>query len=111
MSAARDADLKLLKSILDLAADEDFDLYHPIAPHATLQAFRQMRRELHLERYEELTAKQRRWAAGIWARLNGEEAPPEYENLISSGKAPRGKEVPTPAILQNLPKKPPRKAT
>jgi hypothetical protein len=32
---------------------------------------------------------------------------PTYENLVSSGKVPLGKPVPTPTVLQNLPKKPP----
>lgn len=32
---------------------------------------------------------------------------PTYENLVSSGKVPLGKPVPTPQVLQNLPKKPP----
>jgi hypothetical protein len=30
-----------------------------------------------------------------------------YQNLMSSGKAPRGREVPTPAVLLNKPLKPP----
>lgn len=32
---------------------------------------------------------------------------PEYLNLASSGKLCRGREVPTPKVLQNLPKEPP----
>jgi len=57
-----------------------------------------------------LTKKQRQW---IEAALRGEkfEPEPEYENLVSSGRVPRGREVPTPAILQNLPKKPPPRRT
>ena len=34
---------------------------------------------------------------------------PKYENLVSSGQVPRGKEVPTPEILKNLPLKPPKR--
>jgi hypothetical protein len=53
-----------------------------------------------------LTKKQRAWAEAV---LEGRryEPTPEYENLVSSGKVPRGNEVPTPLALQNLPKKPP----
>ncbi len=34
---------------------------------------------------------------------------PQYLNLVSMGKVKRGKEVPTPSVLQNLPKRPPGK--
>lgn len=55
-----------------------------------------------------LTPRQRAWAA---ATLRGDRYVPEeeYENLVSSGKVKRGKEVPTIALLDpsNLPKKPP----
>jgi hypothetical protein len=53
-----------------------------------------------------LSKKQRDWARAI---LNGEkyEPPEEYLNLVSTGKVPIGKPVPTPKVLQNLPKKPP----
>jgi len=47
-----------------------------------------------------LTEKQRSWVKGVLDE-------PEYENLVSSGKVPRGKDIPTPAVLQNLPKRPP----
>lgn len=47
-----------------------------------------------------LTDKQRTWAENIC----GVET---YENLVSSGKVPRGKEVPTPAVLLIKPLKPP----
>lgn len=57
-----------------------------------------------------LTAKQRAWAAGVIAG-HYVEPEPEYENLISSGRAPRGREVETPALLrrENLPLRPPRR--
>lgn len=51
-----------------------------------------------------LSEKQRSWLTGTYERICGV---PQYENLVSSGKAPRGREVPTPPVLQNLPKKPP----
>jgi hypothetical protein len=48
----------------------------------------------------ELTEKQRAWVCNVLDE-------PEYENAWSAGTVPRGREVPTPAVLQNLPKKPP----
>jgi hypothetical protein len=48
-----------------------------------------------------LTKKQRDWVTSML------DEPGEYENLISSGKAPRGREVPTPAVLQTRPLRPP----
>lgn len=49
-----------------------------------------------------LSAKQRQFAMTVLGE-------PDYENLVSSGKAPRGREVETPDVLKphNLPKKPP----
>jgi hypothetical protein len=60
-----------------------------------------------LERYgRPLTDKQR---AFVQAALKGEKynAEPEYENTWSAGKVPEGRKVATPAVLQNLPKRPP----
>lgn len=59
-----------------------------------------------LDRGYPLSDKQRAWVRGVYERLFDV---PQYENLISSGKAPRGREVPTPSVLQNLPKKPPHR--
>lgn len=69
------------------------------AKHVPYKVFTDM-----LARGFALSDKQRQWVKGVHARLFDE---PEYENLISSGKAPRGREVPTPKVLQNLPMKPP----
>jgi hypothetical protein len=55
-----------------------------------------------------LSDKQRAWVGAIYEQLFDE---PQYLNLASSGKLCRGREVPTPAVLQNLPKKPPRRRT
>jgi hypothetical protein len=46
-----------------------------------------------------LTSKQRAWAEEVARRITP----------IRASEAPRGAEVPTPAVLQNLPKKPPRR--
>lgn len=55
--------------------------------------------------FPRLTDKQRAWAKGLLERYAG--GPSTYENLWSSGKVPRGKDVPTPEVLRNLPLKPP----
>ncbi len=53
-----------------------------------------------------LSDDQRSWVKSVYERLFDK---PVYENLVSSGRAPRGREVPDPPVLQreNLPKKPP----
>lgn len=51
-----------------------------------------------------LSPKQSEWVGSIYERLFDT---PKYENLVSSGRVPRGREVPTPPVLQNLPKRPP----
>ena len=53
-------------------------------------------------RFKMLTAKQYAWVIRELEHLE-----PSYENLFSSGKVPRGAEVPTPKALQFLPKRPP----
>jgi len=52
----------------------------------------------------DLTDKQIAWIRGVHEKLFDV---PHYENLVSSGRVPRGKEVPTPPVLQSLPKRPP----
>lgn len=59
-----------------------------------------------LERGRPLTDKQRAWAERL-AGISPNEPAPTYENLVSSGRVPRGAEVATPLVLQNLPLKPP----
>ena len=49
-----------------------------------------------------LSPKQRAWVQRVHERLV-----PQYENLVSSGRVPRGKEVPTPEVLKVLPLRPP----
>jgi hypothetical protein len=48
-----------------------------------------------------LSTKQRRWALDVLERVTP----------ISASDVPRGKEVLTPAVLKNLPKKPPGRST
>ena len=102
----RDDDLKLLNELLDHHADE--------LTHVEVEAFASMLFDLQAyggilgpesesgRRFQQLTDKQRSWAAGARDRIV-----PQYENLVSRGLVPRGREVPTPPILQNLPKRPP----
>lgn len=44
-----------------------------------------------------------------WVKARHNELFIKYENLVSSGRAPRGKEVDTPLVLRTLPKSPPRR--
>lgn len=53
---------------------------------------------------ERLTPKQRAWAEAMVEGRRYDPAP-EYENLISSGKAPRGREV--ELMVKDKPKFPP----
>lgn len=84
----RDDDIALLKEAIECARVDHKDSF-----------------ENMLEKLEEhptwtLTQKQRTWAQETVGK-------PVYENLMSSGRAPRGSEVPTPAVLQHRPLKPP----
>lgn len=85
-------DMKLLRDAL--AVDE--------LPDKAREAFADMLSQLRERKIKGLTDKQRRWAK----EMIGE---PEYENLVTAGKVPRGREVPTPPMLrrENLPMKPP----
>lgn len=69
------------------------------------EAFESMLDDLDAEKWPTLTERQRAWVKGIHARLFGEK--PEYLNLVSSGRVPRGREVPTPEVLTRRPLKPP----
>lgn len=95
MMVAEAKDLELLVAVLD--KDDLSD--------AVREAFEDMQHKV--DRFG-LSSKQRAWARAI---LAGEKYEPEEEclNLWSSGKVPKGKDVPTPLVLQNLPKKPPQR--
>lgn len=80
-----------------------------------LRAFSDMRETLrrkvpgrcaHAVAYEQwsLTDRQRKWV-----RVALERFEPQYENLVSAGAVPHGREVPTIEALrpENLPKRPP----
>jgi hypothetical protein len=102
VSAQREEDLRLLEDLL---------CNHDHALSATeLEAFAGMRDDLLAyasgKGFRELTEPRRSWLQRTLARVA-----PQYENLVSRGLVPRGREVPTPAVLQKLPMKPPRKRT
>lgn len=86
-------DEKALRECLAASPDEDEEL------RFNAGAFREM-----LERDRPLSEKQRAWVRNVYEQLFDV---PHYENLVSSGRVPRGREVPLPPGLQNLPKKPP----
>lgn len=73
--------------------ESDGDARIDVAP------FREM-----LSRNRPLSDAQRAWARGLTERLFDE---PTYENLASTGRVCIGRPVPTPPVLQNLPKAPP----
>jgi hypothetical protein len=71
----------------------------------TRDAFLEMRESILNGDRDSLTDRQRKWVRGSLGVI-------EYENLWSSGKVPRGAEVPLPPALQNLPTRTPgRKAS
>jgi len=55
-----------------------------------------------LDRYHQLTEKQRKVVQDIHDQLH-----PKYENLVSDGLVPRGREVLEPEALRHKPLKPP----
>jgi len=99
MSSPRDEDLRQLSELLDDHADE--------LSETEAEAFADMRADLvaygTLDGRYQLSDKQRAWLRVVHERV----AAPQYENLVSSGRVPRGREVETPDVLKNLPKKPP----
>ena len=90
----RQQDLETLTKLV-----EDFDGQ---LRDGELEAFMNMRAMLLEGQFHCLTDKQR-----AWAKKKLEEFQPEYENLVSSGKVPRGNEV--QSMVGPLPKKPPQK--
>lgn len=86
-------DLEMLNSLLNNHVDEISD--------AETEAFSDMRWSILVHHFS-LTSKQREWVVSVYERIV-----PQYANLVSRGLVPRGKEVPMPPALQNLPKRPP----
>jgi hypothetical protein len=99
----READLSMLNELLDQHTGE--------LSEAELEAFADMRfslqayggTDIHSKgKFQMLTTKQREWVTTVHERII-----PAYANLVSRGLVPRGREVETPAVLRNLPKRPP----
>ena len=86
-------DEKMLRGLLATCPDVDEE------ERFNARAFQDM-----LDRGYALSDKQRQWVRGVYEKIFDE---PQCLNLWSSGRVPRGREVPTPAVLQNLPKRPP----
>jgi hypothetical protein len=101
----RESDLALLRSILSPANDPEVSAYER-------GAFAEMLAQLegvggdgcskcNSQFISRLAPKQRAWANDVAARLKP----------IDVSKVLRGREVPTPAVLQKLPKSPPKRTT
>ncbi len=96
-----DGDARLLTEVLRYVEERHDDPDE--RTDVPYRAFKDM-----LDRGAALSDKQRAWVRSVHARLFDETT---YENLVSSGRVPRGREVETPAILRDLPKKPPPRRT
>jgi hypothetical protein len=106
MKEQRDEDLRMLNELLGsgvLGADGLRD--------AEVEAFASMRFDLKAYQstsvagrpgFYKLTDKQRAWVVAVHERVTGG----GYENLVSSGKVPRGAEV--QLMVGPLPKRPPQ---
>jgi hypothetical protein len=90
--SGREEDLRMLRELLDEHAGE--------LREGESEAFADMLRSL--EDFRQLTEKQRAWAKSALERFV-----PTYENLVSSGKVPRGREV--ELMVRDKPLRPPRK--
>lgn len=94
--ALADDDERMLLALLDASPDPDEEV------RFDFRAFEGM-----LSRGKALTDKQRNYLRDVFERIVGT---PQYENLWSAGKVPRGESFATPVpevLLKPLPKKPP----
>jgi hypothetical protein len=93
----RDDDIALLKRALVLIDTRREDRYV-----RARDPFEEMLVRLEEGRQTLLTGKQLKWVRDVLDE-------PTYENLVSAGKVPRGREVATPAVLLRRPLRPPGK--
>ena len=100
----RDNDLNMLDELLGVPGSGHTD----VMTEAEVEAFASMRFDLRAYQgntthraFEFLTEKQRAWLVAVHERVTGG----SYENLVSRGLAPRGREV--PSMVGALPKRPP----
>jgi hypothetical protein len=91
-------DIKLLTELLQWA-----EVHDEAEERFNVKAFENMLQRVSASG-RELTPSQRSWVRDIHEKVFDE---PRCENLFSSGKVPRGREVDTPEVLRNLPLKPP----
>ena len=93
----RDADLRALNELLDEHADQLTD--------RETEAFASMRLDMTgytVGNQDQLTERQREWVKLAHERICGKPL-----TRLTAGEIPRGREVATPPVLQNLPKRPP----
>jgi hypothetical protein len=88
MSQQHEDDIALLKEAIECAKIDH------------KESFENMLEKLEGHPTWTLTSKQRTWASEVVGK-------PVYENLVSNKQVPRGREVPTPAVLLNRPLRPP----
>lgn len=89
-NSRREHDLRQLAALLEMTELREDER----------EAFKDMRASLLEGGFHQLTEKQRNWV-----KSRHEELVPQYENLISSGKAPRGREV--ELMVKDKPLRPP----
>jgi hypothetical protein len=96
----REEDLKMLRDILAASPNEEEEL------RFNARVFREWLESLEARKMYALSTKQRAWLRDSFEKVIGT---PQYENLVSRGLVPRGREVPLPPVLdpRYLPKKPP----
>jgi hypothetical protein len=92
---AGEEDMQLLRKTLD----EELSEYER-------DAFADMLSMLHHGRRLELSPKQREWLKQVAERVGAQF---DYQNLVSEGKAPRGREV--ASMVTDHPLKPPKRAS
>lgn len=103
----RQEDLRMLRLLVEEAPradEEDFDR-RPRAEDGLatneVEAFADMQRRLEDEGQKVLTEKQRAWVARRFEELGLEDP------AVLNARVPRGREVEAPAVLRDLPKRPP----
>ncbi len=101
MISARTGGPTDVEKLRQVIASEAFDTLDA----KTREAFPRMLEDIESGRFRTLTERQRDWVDGVRARLELDAG--DAENLFSSGLVPIGAPVETPAVLRNLPKKPP----
>jgi hypothetical protein len=89
-------DAHMLEKLIAWANEND-----PDGERLSIEPFRQM-----LDRDRPLSLKQVAWLKDVYDKFCDV---PQYENLVSSGKVPRGREIELPEVLKKLPMKPPQR--